>query len=149
MSRERTPITKDEFEKYKILLFARANDELKHFAKRLSDYCWNLDQYAVTQEWGGEKEALIVFGVPPEQRRTANAKNYFSIYRVADSSARSLKCEVCFPTGASRDAILQEHDSKHMLHISTINQSEGQFEPCHYEYLTGLIDAARSYRIKA
>ena len=126
MVREKASITKDEFEKYKIRLFAKANDELKSFAKKLADYCWNMDEFAVIQEWGGEKEALIAFGVPTQYRRRSNAKNYFAIYKVLDFADSSLKCEVCFPIDLSRDGLLKKHDTKGMLRISTINQCEGE-----------------------
>jgi hypothetical protein len=147
MGREKPPILQDEFEKFKIKLFAKANDELKSFAKKLADYCWELDEFAVVQDWGGEKEALIVFGVPPELRKVKNAKNYFSIYKVIDSFDKKLKCEVCFPIDDSRHNMLRKYDTDNKLSISTINQCEGMFVPSDYDYIVGLIDAARTCRV--
>ena len=147
MTREKDPLTSEEFDKYKIRLFAKASDELKNFARKLADYCWSMDEFAVVQEWGGEKEALIVFGVPTEYRRRSNAKNYFSIYKVLESSDQTLKCEVCFPIDSSRDERLRQYDTEGMLHISTIDQCEGQFGPKDFDYLKKLINVARCLRI--
>ncbi len=147
MSREKTSITAKEFAKYKTVLFAGASDELKSFAKKLSDYCWVMDELAVIQEWGGEKEALIAFGVPPQYRKRSNARNYFAIYKVLSSEESTLKCEVCFPTDSSREALLEKHDTERRLHISTINQCEGTFRPSDFEYLKKMINIARCCRI--
>jgi hypothetical protein len=147
MGREKPPISQDEFEKYKIKLFAKANDELKSFAKKLADYCWGLDEFAVVQEWGSEKDALIVFGVPPDIRRVKNAKNYFSIYKVMDSFDQKLKCEVCFSIDDSRPEKLRKYDTENKLSTSTINQCEGMFSPSDYDYVLKLIDAARACRV--
>ncbi len=148
MGKEKSPITEKEFEKYKVKGFAMANKELKAFGKKLADYCWNLDKFAVIQNWGGEKEALIAFGVPPEKRRVKRAKNYFTIYKVLDSSDKKLKCEVCFPIDSFRDDLLREHDTDRMLYISSIDQCEGMFEPCDYDYVIKLIHASLACRVK-
>lgn len=147
MPREKKPLTPNEFEKYKVRLFAKANDELKSFAKKLTDYCWGLDEFAVVQEWGGEKDALIVFGVPPDRRKIKNAKNYFSIYKVFDSYDQKLKCEVCFPIDDSRPEMLRIYDTENKLSISTINQCEGMFSPNDFDYLVKLINASRACRV--
>jgi hypothetical protein len=142
MTKEKAPIAKDEFEEYRVRLFAKANDELKMFGKRLVDYCWNLDEFTVVQNWAGEKEALIVFGVPPHIRKVKNAKNYFSIYKVLDSYDQKLKCEICFPIDDSRPGVLKKYDTENKLSISTINQYEGMFAPSDYDYVVKLINAA-------
>lgn len=147
MTREKNPLTPEEFDKYRTKLFAQASDELKAFVRKLADYCWSMDEFAVVQEWGGEKEALIVFGVPPEYRKRSNAKNYFSIYKVANPSDQSIKCEVCFPIDSSREKLLRQYDTNGMLHISTIKQCEGQFKPEDFNYVKKLINVARCHRI--
>lgn len=148
--REKTRLTESEFEAAKIKLFASAKDELKVFGKKLADYCWNLDHYAVWQFWEGHKKRLLVFGVPPEQRARANAKNYFSIWKVKSSQDDALKCEVVFPKSDTlRQKLLSDHDPQQMLRISSIRAPEGYFRPSDYEYLIDLINSARDQRIAA
>lgn len=147
MTREKRPITDDEYQRYRIILFTEANTALKAFAKKLADYCWNLDRYAVVQDWGGKKESLIAFGVPPESRKVKDAKNYFTIFKVTGHTDQKLRCEVCFPMDNSRIDMLKKYDTKKKLKISTLNQCEGLFGVDDYDYVVRLVDAARSCRL--
>ena len=147
MGKEKPSLTEKEFEKFKIKLFAQGNNELKDFARKLANYCWTLDSFAVVQNWGGEKEGQIVFGVSPNKRKVNNAKNYFSIYKIFNSSSQKIKCEVIFPKNSFRVELLKTHDTRKMLQISSINECEGMFEPCDYDYVIKLIHASLACRV--
>lgn len=147
MSSVREAVTEQEFEQLKEELFANANQQIAEFGNRLADYCWNLDKFANSQNWENQKNRLIVFGVPESIRVRSNAKNYFSIYAITSHDKHKLKCEVIFPKTAERQALISHHDTQGKLHISSINEVEGDFTPEDYDYLIKLINAARAQRV--
>jgi len=148
MARPKEPITEQEFEKLKIRLFAQANPELKSFGKKLMNQCWSYDQYAVTQQWEGQDGRLIVFGLPEELRKRTNAKNYFSIYAVSDSTEKTLKCEVIL-SKTNRDQTVRQIDTRRTLRVSSIGELEGHYKPEDFDYLVGLIEYARDARMES
>lgn len=148
MPRAKDPITEQEFERLKITLFSKGSFELKTFGKRLMDHCWMFDRYAVSQAWQGQRDRLIVFGIPKKLRSRSNAKNYFSIYAVNDSSDESLQCEVIL-SRTDRDEVVRRIDPRRTLRVSTIGEMEGHYKPDDFDYLAELIEFARNARMGA
>ncbi|MEW6410906.1 MAG: hypothetical protein AB1483_00370 [Candidatus Zixiibacteriota bacterium] len=147
MVREKDSISQSEFENFRDTAFSNAAPEIREFAQTLADYCWQLDNFAVLQDWEGKPKSLIVFGLPQEKRARSNAKNYFSIFSVIDGQQKALKCEVILPKG-DREALMDKHDTEQKLYVSTIDQVTGEFVPHDLNYVKGLINLARDQREK-
>lgn len=148
MTREKEPISKERFEELKKILLLGANQSIKELGIKLLDYCWKLDNYAVSQDWEGKADTLIVFGVPEEKRKQKNTKNYFSIWKNNETSADYLKCEIIVPVSL-QSRFLKDNNFKNRMYISTLPQVTGNFKLEDYSILTTLIIKAYNHRVKA
>jgi len=139
-------MTVEEFKLARIRLFAGAEESLKQFGRKVLDYCWSLDEFAVMQEWEGERDRLIVFGVPEGMRRRSDAKNYFGIYSIKGQFIKGIQCSIVFPK-SEQEKLLKQFDPKKRLSRNSIGEWVGDFGEGDFEYLKNLIDAARYQRI--
>ncbi len=143
----KTPISSDEFVRLREVFFLGANGPVRELGLRLMDHCWLLDNYAVTQQWEGQDERLIVFGVPYEKRRNVHIKNYFSVWRNNDRECDYLSCEVIVPK-PNQTRFLAENNFSNRLFISTLPQVTGHFQAGDFDRVVPLITKAYNFRVK-
>ena len=147
MSKEKAPITQNEFKRLRDILFLGSDKSIKELGLGLMDFCWELDNWAVSQEWEGKTDNLLVFGVSQEKRTRVRDKNYFSIWRTNSKEIDYLKCEIIVPLGV-QGKFLAENNFNNRMHISTLSQVTGLFKVGDYERIIPLIKKAYNYRAK-
>lgn len=81
-----------QYDSIKQTLIKKANPDLKIFAEKVIDYCWNIDQCAVILRWRDDNDKIISFSIPPTKAEGARL-NYFSFYKIVNLEQDFIRCE--------------------------------------------------------